>query len=354
MGRYSRDSEENRLCVFSHIFCYYGHMAKITFLAYPRVMATSIALPAEMFAAANDIARSRSRKELVLEVDIASVDGAEVATVGGITLKPTIPFSELSATDLLILPSLWRNPRRSIAQFSGITRALGRLHENGTIICAIGAASAWLAEAGLLDGKPATTHWHYMETFANLYPKVLLHREHLTTKAGNIYCAGSINSGADLTIHFIERFMGPEIARLVEAQFSPEIRQPFQRHGYIQGEINLHPDEDITRAQEWLRHNYNKRIRIRQLCEQFDHSQRTLNRRFLQATGQSPGQYLLQIRLHHAKDLLRSSNLSVTEIAQAVGFGDLSNFSSLFKRELGYPPSEYRSQVRGKLFSVDG
>ncbi|MEH6551948.1 MAG: helix-turn-helix domain-containing protein [Pseudomonadales bacterium] len=327
-------------------------MAKIRFLAYPRVMATSIALPAEMFAAANDIARSRSRRELILDVGIASVGDVVIGTSGGIKLEPTIQFADLASTDLLILPSLWRNPRRTIARYLEIPELLKRLNDRGTIICGIGAASAWLAEAGLLDGKPATTHWHYMDTFAQLYPAVMLQREHMTTKAGNIYCAGSINSGADLTTHFIERFMGPEIARLVEAQFSPEIRQPFQRHGYIQGEINLHADESIAQAQEWLHSNYNQNIHIRDLCQQLGYSQRTLNRRFLTATGQSPGQYLMRIRLDHAKDLLGSSNLSVTEVAQAVGFSDLSNFSSVFKRELGYPPSEYRAQVRSKLFSV--
>jgi transcriptional regulator GlxA family with amidase domain len=82
-------------------------------------------------------------------------------------------------------------------------------------------------------------------------------------------------------------------------------------------------------------------------------SQRTLNRRFKRATGVSPGRYLQQLRLEHARELLRDSNLSVTEIAAKVGYQDVAYFSTLFRLHMSLSPTAYRKSVRGKLFSME-
>ena len=118
-------------------------------------------------------------------------------------------------------------------------------------------------------------------------------------------------------------------------------------------EKNTHHDEQIIKIQEWLQKNYQRDVQLQELAQRFDISVRSFNRRFRQAAGKTPLQYLQEVRLEQAKALLKLSNLSIAEIAFAVGYQDTSYFSSLFKRINTITPNEYRHLVRNKLFNVE-
>jgi transcriptional regulator GlxA family with amidase domain len=119
----------------------------------------------------------------------------------------------------------------------------------------------FFAEAGLLDGQVATTHWHYFDQFERDYPNVALKRQYFITQAGNIYCAASVNAVGDLTVHFIRRTYGAEIASHVERNFSHEIRRPYESTSYFDGKHIYHPDEDIVQTQTWLQdHRQSKAV----------------------------------------------------------------------------------------------
>src|SRR5690606_25608064 len=180
----------------------------------------------------------------------------------------------------------------------------------------------FLAEAGLLDNKAATTHWHYFDQFQKDYPKVQLIRQYFITQAGNLYCAASVNSLADLTVHFIQRLFGKEIASHVERHFSHEIRKSYESSGFFETAHNPHPDEEIIQIQIWLQDNYHREILFPQVAARFGMSVRTLNRRFKSALGQTPMDYLQEIRINNARDLLKTSNLSISEIADKIGYQD--------------------------------
>jgi transcriptional regulator GlxA family with amidase domain len=220
-------------------------------------------------------------------------------------------------------------------------------NRNG-FICAVGTGSCFLAEAGILNGRAATTHWYYIKQFQRDYPAVLLQKHHLVTRAGNLFCAGSVNSVADLMIHFVEILYSQAIAKQVESHFSPEIRQSLDLNFYHQG----HPDEDIARAQQWLQANYAQSVRLKALAEEVEMSVRTLNRRFQTATGQTPIKYLQTVRIGVARDLIRNSNLAIADIAYRVGYHNASHFSADFRKAMNVSPAHYRQNVRSKLFSV--
>ncbi|HEY3698791.1 MAG TPA: helix-turn-helix domain-containing protein, partial [Spongiibacteraceae bacterium] len=276
----------------------------------------------------------------------------EIVTATGLTLKLSGNFSAITATDLLIIPALWRNPLIAVREHAELLPWLRQLAQRDTRLCAAGTGSFLLAEAGLLINRPATTHWFYFDQFARRYPQVQLQRRHLITEAGNIFCAGSVNSIADLTIHFIELLYGRQLARKVEAQFSPEIRRPFESHAYSAGNTDVHSDELVVQAQDLLRSRYTEALRIPAIAHQLGISARSFNRRFKDATGLSPGVYLQQQRLNSARDLLRTSNLSIAEVALAVGYNDSDYFCRLFRNTMKQTPSDYRASVRGKLFTV--
>lgn len=328
-------------------------MQHVTLLCLPQSLGSSTSLPLEMLNAADALNRSRSRNHAKLTLTIASVSTDPIKTAGGLTILPDCTISDITHTDLLILPALWRDPQQSLRRYPEVIPWLQQLAAMDCLICAVGTSSCWLAAAGLLNDRPATTHWYYCDEFKKHYPKVDLKPQYLITQADNLYCAGSVNSVADLMVHLINRAYGQAIARQVEGQFSPEIRQPYENHAYAQYTTGLHQDETIIQAQEWLRERADQELSLSALAKRLGLSMRSFNRRFKQAVGITASQYLQNCRINNAKELLRTSNLAIAEVAERSGYQDSSYFCARFKQQMGQTPLNYRASVRGKLFKLD-
>jgi transcriptional regulator GlxA family with amidase domain len=329
----------------------------ITFVLLDNMLATSTTLPSEMLLAAQSAALKQRKTSSGpvpsrLQIHTVSLTGDAVVTRSGLRWQPDGSLHQFTGNQLIYIPGLWRNPRPLIKKSEELLNWLRQEYQNGALISAVGTGCCFLAEAGLLDGKAATTHWHYFDQFQKDYPLVKLKRQYFITQAGNLYCAASVNSLADLTVHFIQRLFGKEIANHVERHFSHEIRRAYEASGFFEKEHNHHPDEDITQIQIWLQDNYHRDIVMTQLAEKFGMSTRTLNRRFKAALGISPLDFLQEVRINIAKDLLKTSNLSINEIVDKVGYQDTGFFTALFKKHLATTPMAYRETVRAKLFST--
>lgn len=324
----------------------------VIFMLFDRMLATSCTLPMEMlFAAQNASLRmtpSEQRPDLVIHT--ISETNALLKTQTAVSFQPGLTYETSLKANIIYIPSLWRNPRPTLRNNVRAKEWLKQQHEDGAIISAVGTGVCFLAETGLLDNKAATTHWHYFDQFQKDYPRVNLKRQHFITQAGNLFCAASVNSLADLSVHFIQRLYGKTVASHVERNFSHEIRKPYDASLFFESDNCAHPDEQVTQLQIWLQDNFSKDIHLPALAARFDMSVRTLNRRFKSATGKSPIEYLHDIRIATAKELLKNSNLSIDEIADKIGYQDTSYFNKLFKRHLATTASEYRKIVRGKLF----
>ncbi len=326
-------------------------MYQVAALLYPDALATSVTLPLEILQAAAQMARVRNRHSPGVRALVASPGREPVAVFGGVSLNADIDQEALPPLDLLILPAIWRNP---VPTVRGARPWLGQLRNiagSGARVCAVGTGATLLAEAGLLDDRPATTHWNYLETFRRNYPRVRLKSRHLITQSDNIYCAGSVNSIADLMVHVVEDWYGGAIARAVENQFSPEIRKPFRAAAYQTEAYGAHHDELVLEAQQLMQESIAEKISLSKLAAELGLSGRSLNRRFHQATGMGPKAWLQQYRISQARELLRHSNLPVNEVAWQVGIADASYFGQLFRAQVGMTPAGYREAVRGKLFS---
>ena len=325
---------------------------RLAFILTDQMLAASCLLPIEMWRAAAGTAAGQARQPTALEVCLMSVDGSPVGTQAGLSLAPTAQLGESGPFDVVYLPALWRNPRPVLARNRALCPWLAAQHEAGATIAAVGTGCCFLAEAGLLDGKAATTHWHYFDRFARDYPQVRLKREFFITQAGRLYCAGSVNALADVTVHLIEQFFGRAVAGHVERNFSHEIRRPYDRYRYLEGDEWQHADETILEVQWRLQRDLATAWRVPTLAAEFGMSARTLDRRFRQATGQGPLAWLQAQRVLAAKELLASTNLSVKEIAFRVGYQDQGHFSRLFARDMTVTPGDYRRTVRAKVFSL--
>lgn len=324
----------------------------IVFLLVNGMLATSATLPSEMLLAAQSAADGRRRGEHQLAITAVGTNHDPVATGSAFPLSPSASVDEVSSADIIFVPALWRNPQRVIRQHSTVLPWLREQHKAGSIIAGVGTGCCFMAEAGLLDHRPATTHWHHFDRFEERYRMVHLKRDYFITQADEIYCAASINSLADLTVHFIQRLYGEKIALHVERHFSHEIRRAYESMRYFEGSSDQHRDETVLQIQQWLQDNYQQDVRFSELAAMFDMSVRSMNRRFKAATDKTPLRYLQEIRMGVARDLLKTSNLSVSEIAYAIGYQDLGHFSALFKKFFTTTPHDYRTTVRPKLFSI--
>ena len=325
---------------------------QIAFILVDKMLSTSVSWPIEMWASANHVSSSQKDTKPPVSLQTIASQKGSISCHAGLNFFPDKTVNDSQKFDLIYLPALWRNPRPTVKRENSITSWLQRQYENGATLCSVGTGSCFVAETGLLNHKPATTHWYYFDQFSKEYPKIELKRQHFITEAGNLYCAASINSLADLTVYFIQRYYGKTIAQHVERHFSHEIRQQYASVNYTEKQNTNHPDELILQIQMWIQDNFSSDIIFKETATLFGMSERNFSRRFKSATGQTPNQFLQILRINNARDLLQYSNLGVAEIADRVGYSDMSYFAKKFKQYLSVSPREYRATVRAKLFNV--
>lgn len=327
-------------------------MHTITFVLIDRMLSTGTVLPMEMWRCAQSHSLATGRPSQ-LQLQTASMDGAPVTAYSGFQLTADTSIDKVANSNTIYLPALWRNPRPALCRSAPLLDWLRTQTNAGAAISAVGTGVCFVAAAGLLDNKPATTHWHYFDQFASDYPRVNLKRQYFITQADNLFCAASVNALADLTVHLIKQHYGLTTANHVQRNFSHEIRRPLEEISYAADAVHRHPDEAVAQAQTWLKRHCSEEIRLSGTARQFGMSMRSFNRRFKLATGQTPLQYLQTVRVEMARELLQSSNLPVNEIAEKVGYQDMGHFAALFKKFLSITPSEYRATVRAKLFQIN-
>ena len=323
----------------------------LTLLLCDNMLVSSTTLAAEIFNFAQTAARANRENTKEINIRWLSPDGKAVKTSAGFELHPTHSLGDLFDSDLVHIPAMWRNPRPVVDKYQAYIPWLQQQHRKNANFTAVGTGVCFLAEAGLLDDKPATTHWHYFDQLQRRYPRIQLEREQFTTQAGNIYCAASVNAMAELIMHQVERIFGRIIARQAQRNFFHEIRNLTESANYEGNRQNKHGDEAIAQAQIWIQDNLAKLLSVPNLSNQFGMTTRTFNRRFKAATGQTPVDYITHVRMTFACDLLKNTDLSILEIAGFSGFKDSTWFSSRFRQWSGDTPKAYRQTVRAKLFN---
>ena len=325
----------------------------IALLVYDHMLTTSVSLPVEMLRAGEAVALQENRNAPRLSIQMVAETIQPISTRALIKLMPDTDIEHAQRPDFAFIPSLWRNPRPTIAKQPKMLKWLSHIWAQGSTLIGGGTGVCLMAEAGILDYHPATTHWHYVEQFKRDYPKVDLKPDFFITQSERTYCAASVNALADIVVHIIFQIYGQNAAQQVERNFSHEIRKPYEEQRYLEGAVDRHPDELISQIQFWMKTNLNSELTLNDIAQQFDISQRSFTRRFKRATGINATQYWQKLKIQTAKELLAASNLSIQEIAFQVGYQDQANFTRLFKKTLSITPKAYRAMVRKKLFSHD-
>lgn len=279
------------------------------------------------------------------QIRVVSPDGQDATSFSQANIQVD---GALEAADVIILPAFWGDFDELRQRYPQIIPWLREQHAAGAALCGEATGVFWMAEAGLLDGKEATTYWRFFREFAERFPKVLLNQDKHLSDADNLYCAGGVTSACDMYIYLIERYCGASIAQGVARDILYETQRSYSPGRIGFGGQKLHQDVAILQVQQWLEEHFAEKFRIEDVAREHGMSIRNFMRRFQTATGDKPLHYLQRLRIETAKSLLSSTRKSIKTISYEVGYDDASFFARLFRQHAELSPNQYRRQFLHK------
>ena len=290
-----------------------------------------VGIPAQVFT---------NRASMPYEVHVCGVRAGRVSGADGLSYLVEQGIEALDDAELIFIPG-YRRPDTQPPPVE-LIEALRRAHARGARLAAISTGAFALAATGLLDGKRATTHWHYAAAFAEQFPEVDVNERVLFVDEGSVLTSAGAASGIDLCLHILRGDLGLSAAnhaarRLVaapyrsggQAQFVPRSVPP--AHG-----------ERFSATRLWALERLGEPLPVARLAAHATVSPRTFARGFLEETGYTPMRWVMRARLDLAREMLENTRQNVDEIAAAVGLGSGANLRLHFRRVLGTTPSEYR------------
>ena len=290
-----------------------------------------VGIPAQVFS---------HRASMPYSVEVCGVHPGLIAGGDGLSYHVEHGLEALDGVDLVFIPGYRRPDIESAPE--ELLVALRAAHARGARIAAISTGAFALAASGLLDGKRATTHWHYSSKLAEQHPEVIVDERVLFVDEGQVLTSAGAASGIDLCLHILRQEAGMATANHAARRL---VAAPYRSGGQAQFVPQSVPEphgERFTRTREWALVRLGEPLSIETLAENALVSTRTFARRFRGETGYTPMQWLMRARVDRARELLEESELSVDAIATTVGLGTATNLRRYFRRVLGTTPSEYR------------
>lgn len=262
-----------------------------------------------------------------------------VRTTVGYEMLVDAGLAALREADTVVIPG-WQ-PAGAPAPPT-VVEALRAAHRRGARIAAICTGAFVLAQAGLLDGRRATTHWRHTAQLAAAFPEVRVDPDVLFVDDGDVATSAGTGAGIDLCLHLVRSDHGAAYA----AQIARNMVLPPHREGsqlqYAAQPVPAKAEESLAQLLEWATSQLGARLTVARLAERAGLSSRTLARRFTEQLGTSPGQWLLGQRLDAARVLLEQTDLPVETIATRVGLASAVNLRRRFRAHLGTTPGTYR------------
>lgn len=283
------------------------------------------------------------------EVEIVAAERSDHTAASGLPLRIDRTVDQLDRTDIVIVPSMagMTGCRWQTGRHAKFVEWLSRMHDQGASLCSACSGVLVLAETGLLDGRRATIHWAFAETFRDNFPKVDLCLDEVLLTAGErneLVMSGATASWHDLVLHLIAHYVNPTsaqaMAKFMLLQSHTEGQAPFLPFT----PRTDHGDAAISGLQEWLEANFTVATPVEEMARRMELSTRSLERRFKDATCYSPIEYVQRLRIDEAKRRLERTDAPVDTISWQVGYEDAAYFRRLFKRISRLTPSDYRKR----------
>jgi transcriptional regulator GlxA family with amidase domain len=308
---------------------------RVVVIALDGVIPFEFAIPARLFGAARDEA-GRS----LYEVITASVDGRAVRTNADFMISPSADLSAISSADTIVVPAVDLSELGQ-RQADVVSAAL-RLRRPGARIMSICTGAHLVAMTGLLDGRPATTHWNHAAEFSREFPDVRLDPDVLFVDDGDVLTSAGAAAGVDLCLHLIRLDQGSSVANTVARSC---IVAPWREGGqaqFIESPVPDSSDASTAATREWALRQLGADLTLASMARHASMSVRTFTRRFRDEMGTSPNQWLTRQRVDYARRLLESTDLPIDQIADAAGLGTSASLRGHLRTTIGVSPSAYR------------
>jgi transcriptional regulator GlxA family with amidase domain len=315
---------------------------RVAVLLLPPVVGFDAAIAPTLFSNASDA----DGNPLYDVVTCALTRGPVTATTG-FDVVPAAGPEVLATADTVVIPGTRYVPARVDGVLPPEAREALALIRPGTRLVSICTGAFVLAAAGLLDGRPATTHWKFADEMRRLYPEVRVDENVLFVDDRDVLTSAGLASGIDLCLHLIRSDHGAQVANAV-ARYC--VVPPWREGGQAQFIDRQVPEPDhysTAATREWALRHLDEELTVQRLARHAKMSPRTFNRRFREETGQSPGVWVRRRRIDRARELLESRDLPVDEVARLSGLGSGGNLRHHLRRGVGMSPSSYRKVYQG-------
>lgn len=317
-------------------------MAQRTVLVvlFDGVQSLDVSGPVEVFAGAETLTPGTYR------IRTASLDGGPVRSSSGLTLVPDEALADASAPHTLLVPG-GRGTRRPDPR---LTDWLGAHGPRAPRLVSVCTGSLLLAEAGLLDGRRATTHWRFCDQLARDHPAVHVEPDPIYVRDGHVATSAGVTSGIDLALALVEEDLGRDVALTIARHLVVFLRRPGNQAQFsAQLAAQTASREPLRELQRWITEHPADDLTVEALAARARLSPRHFARAFRSETGTTPGRYVDRVRLEHARRLLEDTGDGIEEISRASGYGTPEAMRRAFLKALGTAPAEYRRRFRPAL-----
>ena len=270
--------------------------------------------------------------------------GKPLRTSVGATITPDHGLDELVGADLVAIPAI-------SSQYGGFLPAaldaVRKAAESGSIILTVCSGAFVAGAAGLLDGRPCTTHWMHADELAQMYPTAKVDRNVLFVDDGDLITSAGTAAGIDACLHLVRKEQGTRVANGIARRMVVPPHRDGGQAQYVVQPVAPACDGSLQDLLEWLRAHLDQPVTVRQLAARANLSERTFARRFVADTGTTPQRWLIGQRILLAQQLLEESDETVDAIADHTGFGNATALRHHFRLWRGTTPNAYRRLFRG-------
>ncbi|WP_432981735.1 GlxA family transcriptional regulator [Dactylosporangium sp. CA-233914] len=314
----------------------------VAVVALDGVVPFDLGTPTQIFGTARDETGHRKYKTLV-----CTPGGRPVTTAAGYRVTPDHGLDLTERAGTVVVSGIHAgDPVERGTVDPVIADALRAAHARGARIMSICTGAFVLAAAGLLDERPATTHWWWAEKFREFFPQVKLDADVLFVDDGDVLTSAGVGAGIDLCLHVVRTDFGSEVAnRAARRSVVPPWRDGGQAQ-YIERPLPRPSDATLAATRAWAAERLDAPLSLQDMAAHATMSVRTFTRRFREETGVSPARWLLQQRVDHARALLESTDLPVEVVARRCGLGTAAGLRQHLQSTIGVAPSAYRRTFR--------
>ncbi len=308
----------------------------VVVLAYDRLCTFEFGCAVELFAL--------ERLELGVrwyDFAVCAIEPGPIRAAGGITVAAPFAPELLAQADTIVIPG-WRDADE--APPAAILDQLRAAHARGARLCSICSGVFLLAAAGLLDGKRATTHWRYTERLARRYPGIDVQPDHLYVDTGQLITSAGSAAGLDMLLHLVRRDYGARVGNQVARRLVVPAHREGGQAQYLPRPMASDEKGRLTKLMDWVRAHPAQSHSVASMARRAAMSPRTLQRRFQDATGLGPVEWLIRERVAIVKDLLETADIPLAQVAERAGFGSEESLRHHFRRLASTTPGAYRRQ----------